>query len=58
MAGRGGSPSVSSLRFYSVAVRCPLWQKWIMRKEEGRYERDEDAVGKKGREENSEERKE
>ncbi len=39
MKRRGGSLSVSSLRFYSAAARCPLWQKRIMRREEGKYQR-------------------
>lgn len=42
MKRRGGSLSVSSLCFYSIAAGCPLWQERIMRREEGRYHRDED----------------
>lgn len=41
MKRRGGSPRVSSLCFYSDVAQCLLWQKMIMRKEEGRYQRDE-----------------
>lgn len=52
MKRRRGSPSVSSLRFYSVTARCPLWQNRIMRREGRKYQRGEDEERKEGREKN------
>lgn len=50
MKRRGGSASMSSLHFCSVAARCPLWQEGIMRREEGKQERgeDEERKGRRG----------
>ncbi len=51
MRMRKGSPSVSSLCFYSAAARCSLWQRRIMRREQGKYQRGEEEGRKEGRKE-------
>lgn len=56
MERRGGSLSVSPLCFDSVVARCPLWQKRIMRREERRFQRDEDEERKGKKTESKEKR--